>query len=747
MATSASHLPGGIESTDKAEHPKPGLRFSYASVKTLKSWFLRHTEHPYPSIGDLELLQRQTSLSKQQIMNWFANTRRRRKFQHQNRAPAPPDTSTPAVPRRRASPAPFHQLSPLQRWRNSPPESEPVSASAIARAISNLGSRREHFDGVSPSASSSDIDEVFGQALSESSVETSQSSGSSLSSLHSYQSYGSHESLKQAKGTWKRRRRRTHAQRLGASRNALHQTTQPFQCTFCTETFRTKYNWQRHEKSFHLSLEKWQCTPNGPTFVDSNFGPACVYCGLVNPDTSHLAGHQHTACQDRLIEERTFFRKDHLRQHLKLVHNTQFRAEPMERWKCEGQEVRSRCGFCGLIMSDWTERCDHIADHFKTGETLSSWQGDWGFEPHVLEMVENAIPPYLIDYERNSPWPFTTQQGAHDSPTCAFELIQLEIEYYVADRTNNSRESWIPSDRELHYEACCIVLGSETLGRDSGLEASSWLRDIIMSSETIVQEARIRPMKTANKTRLTHLKIGGKANIFEGCNMEEQLRKFVEAPKLLDLEVKDDELQREACDIVQRAELCWPSRSGIFGKFLTQLIRSSAGWITAFRQRAGLPLGPARLTAREQPAFLPPSENSDNALTYIEFSLPPSVEQIRVDLPAALSTSLIPAFPSHPPSGTVGQDFSNDINCYRRLTRELSRFVAATMSLRNPNCHVPTDEELRYQARWLMFDDDDPWNQTPADNANWLRKFKSNIGLCFTNSNGELTGARYLRKE
>ncbi|KAJ0289552.1 hypothetical protein CBS470a_004364, partial [Colletotrichum nupharicola] len=59
----------------------------------------------------------------------------------------------------------------------------------------------------------------------------------------------------------------------------------------------------------------------------------------------------------------------------------------------------------------------------------------------------------------------------------------------------------------------------------------------------------------------------------------------------------------------------------------------------------------------------------------------------------------------------------------------LSRFVASTMSPNNPNSHIPTDEEIRHQARWVLYDDDDPWNQTPADVEEWLLKFKKDVGL------------------
>lgn len=51
------------------------------------------------------------------------------------------------------------------------------------------------------------------------------------------------------------------------------------------------------------------------------------------------------------------------------------------------------------------------------------------------------------------------------------------------------------------------------------------------------------------------------------------------------------------------------------------------------------------------------------------------------------------------------------------------------MSKNSPNPHVPTDEEIRRQARWIIYNDDDPWNQTAVDNAEWLLRFKRSNGL------------------
>lgn len=52
-----------------------------------------------------------------------------------------------------------------------------------------------------------------------------------------------------------------------------------------------------------------------------------------------------------------------------------------------------------------------------------------------------------------------------------------------------------------------------------------------------------------------------------------------------------------------------------------------------------------------------------------------------------------------------------------------------SQSPKNPNCHVPSDEEIQHQARWIMYDGDDSWDQTPADYAEWLWRLKRDVGI------------------
>jgi hypothetical protein len=222
-----------------------------------------------------------------------------------------------------------------------------------------------------------------------------------------------------------------------------------------------------------------------------------------------------------------------------------------------------------------------------------------------------------------------------------------------------------------------------------------------MSSEDIAQEARFRPLKVAAKTRLTQLMIRGKRSIFEACSLEDQLVKYVEAPKLLGLVVKDTDLQREACDIVRRAEQSWPSETGIFGNLLVRLICGSAGWLESFRQREGLesslPVASIYqgVTASTVLNQMPQLEVSSNHVSMVS------------GCPATIQSST--TSPLHtPPDGVAGSSantFSHDDNCYRKLTRDLSTFITRTMSKNNPNRHVPTDAEIQNQARWIMFDE------------------------------------------
>ncbi|EWZ02784.1 hypothetical protein FOYG_02008 [Fusarium oxysporum NRRL 32931] len=519
---------------------KIGTRFSQEALKTLKDWLNSNSDHPYPDEEEREMLQRQTGLNKTQISNWLTNARRRRKVQHR-RSTSPSVrnnwTGPIDIPRRPNTPA-FEvntNLNPLERWVDSPPENEAASVTAIAQAVAlnskiSLGLK-------SPSSLISTDDESNPSLYNISSASSAgTSSGASFGSM--------------TRQRGRRRRRRPVPKRKEKLSSAV--PLKKFQCTFCTENFGTKYDWQRHEKSLHLSLERWMCAPNGPRILNPETHQiCCTFCGEAEPSDDHIESHNLLACMERQPEDRTFYRKDHLNQHLRLMHNVTFLDWSMKSWKVTGPDIRSRCGFCGIVMSNWSVRVDHLAEHFRKGETMAAWRGDWGFEAPVLKMVENFIPPYLIDNDRRSPFPYIATAAAAETPESGYELTKLELDRFTADH-----------------------------------------------QEPTMPEAQRRELNEIARRQPTRVFSGG-------CS--------------------------EA-------------------------------------------------------------------------------------IPATVAVQ-------------AGMFFLTDANCYRRLFRELTRFVTSIMSPNNPNCHVPTDAEIQHQARCIIFDDDDPWNQTAADNAEWLLRFKRDVGI------------------
>ncbi|KAL2159891.1 hypothetical protein VTH06DRAFT_2024 [Thermothelomyces fergusii] len=801
-SSSGTDLPGltatsSADSTSAGEGPKgkTGARFSRESVKILKNWLSTHSKHPYPNDEEKEMLQRQTGLSKTQITNWLANTRRRNKnaVSHRSTSPGVRNWANPIdIPQRRRNP--FEHMNPLQRWEHSPPENEPASVTAIARAVNSASSMSS---GLHSPFSVNFTDDGSGRSLCGSAISSANTSHSqSSASAYSFGSRGSFGSGSSIPRGRRRRRRRAPVTQRGPPKT--------YQCTFCPDTFRTKHDWQRHEKSLHLSLERWVCCPNGPrAFNPENGQMSCVFCGHANPDEAHIESHNHSACQERTIAERTFYRKDHLRQHLKLVHSAKFTSWSMEQWKATTPEIRSRCGFCGLVMDTWSIRVDHLAEHFKKGKSMADWKGGWGFDPPVMNMVENSIPPFLIHDERNSPNPFRASRPTASSARHAFELITSELANYADDW--REREGCDPSDENLQRTACALVYDAEELAGSTANPRASWLRDLLFSDDRLAEEARWTKVRGIEFWQ--QLKINGKADIFELDPMESELQEYVKARRLLGLTAMDSELQAEACKLIQRMSAdCSQSSDHITG-FLIRLVKGSTRWLAGFRQRAHLPRSedvadegrrskdpttidstihnPNRLEhelgefvrAQRAAGIEPTDEDLQRQARLIIYEYDDPWNQTAADDPVwlasfkqrqgiaaipgdgSLSNAQPPAAseasgsgpPSHEesslqghatllPSGasgasngasqkTRGTIYINDANCYLRLARELKKFVAATMSPHNPNRHVPSDEELQHQARWIIYEDDDPWNQTAADNFEWLRRFKRDVGL------------------
>ncbi|CRK38958.1 hypothetical protein BN1708_007927 [Verticillium longisporum] len=525
--------------------PKVGTRFSTESARVLRQWLDTHKDHPFPNREDNEMLQRFTGLSKVQIKTWFANARRRRRLPESSSSSVwrSPGGGT-RIPQRPATPIPTphggraaRDMSPMERWVDSPPEDEPALARDIARAVASRNQaflHRGNFDG---SGDSSFDDASAPPANDDTSAGSRSSSMNRSGSSHSSASFNK----KAIRG---RRRSRRGRPGRDAVKTSLFLPDGRFQCTFCTETFRTKYDWSRHEKSLHVPIERWLCSPRGPIEANPSTGePCCVYCGRPEPTSEHLATHNPDTCQ-----QKAFNRKDHLKQHLRLVHDVEGVAWVIEAWKAPSLKIRSRCGFCDITLETWPDREHHLADHFKLGHTMANWSGDWGFEEHILTTVESYMPPYVIDYDRKSPFPFMASGRAPSSPRSAYELISLELAFFLHRHFDQRKD--LPSNHDLRLQACRVIFASEALTGSlgcQGLEATSWLRDLITFDDEVAKQARFGPLLSQAESRLAILRINGKSTLFESCPLEEQLMDFVQRSwEARALVPEDSDLQAEA---------------------------------------------------------------------------------------------------------------------------------------------------------------------------------------------------------
>jgi hypothetical protein len=114
-------------------------------------------------------------------------------------------------------------------------------------------------------------------------------------------------------------------------------------CTFltCNKTFGTKNDWKRHENSEHFHQEAWRCDKETPE------GGVCA---------------------------KVCYRRQSFQDHLKTKHRMEDDTIKEKAESCRmGRNCQTRfwCGFCKKLIGlkkkgveAWTERFDHIDDHF-----------------------------------------------------------------------------------------------------------------------------------------------------------------------------------------------------------------------------------------------------------------------------------------------------------------------------------------------------------------------------------------------
>lgn len=352
----------------------------------LREWFHQHQEFPYPDEDQKLRFSQETGFSQKRISTWFANARRRQKQKIQianttsttrTRAGSPLVTST------------LSSLTPMERWKASPPEDEPATESAIQDALaSEMDIAMNSFDYDISTMDLFDFDQASSHLPSSASSFGSRASETSESISSAWSHNSGDESLPfplLPKSSRSRRRRADQS----SDGNV-------FQCTFCTRSFKKRHDWARHEKSVHISFENWICAPDLNWLQQNQAGVVaeCSCCETVLPDSAHWEEHEFHVCAAKPMTERSFSRKDYLWQHLRKFHGcTKTPIPDLEAWRGTGSHVESRCGFCDSRFSTWNERTDHLARHFKDGMRMDQWVGDWGLNTSAMAILRHAILP------------------------------------------------------------------------------------------------------------------------------------------------------------------------------------------------------------------------------------------------------------------------------------------------------------------------------------------------------------------
>ncbi|KAI3145663.1 transcriptional regulator family: Homeodomain [Penicillium roqueforti] len=431
-----------------ARSQKTGARFSRKAISILKGWLRDHDENPYPTEQERDDLKQHTGLTRTQIANWLANARRRGKVR------ASPGSSSP-VPG--AVDIPMKQsvnvslMTPLERWKYSPPENEPATISDITRALANPPfdpSRPRQAPSSHVRARSSNNESSHASSEHKLCAASASSFDSSISDLSFASAFSHRSSLSFGSMDRKDRRRRRKAS--------------------------VPVNTLAHSKAKAARLQR----PKLLVLSSVPFVPTPSL--LTNPDDEHLETHSFVTCQEKTVQERTFYRKDHLNQHLRLMHNAKFQP-CMEKWQSSITDINSRCGFCGSLFHTWKDRVDHLAGHFKHGASMAQWQGDWGFDPQIQARVENAIPPYMIDYEWRSPDPWGTEHAKGDGSTLmlpvptdinCYHRLSRALTAYINDQ---KAQGHVPSDQMIQAEARRVIYGCDDPWNQTCADNIVWL--------------------------------------------------------------------------------------------------------------------------------------------------------------------------------------------------------------------------------------------------------------------------------
>lgn len=133
------------------------------------------------------------------------------------------------------------------------------------------------------------------------------------------------------------------------------------------------------------------------------------------------------------------------------------------------------------------------------------------------------------------------------------------------------------------------------------------------------------------------------------------------------------------------------------------------------------------LESKDLEYLLPNNVSNDLSIAYQDGKDPSTIGPIVLTTPNDYSTSESP-------------DHNANATCWEILTLRLGRF--AREHIEKHGAGSLTDEMLQVESRRILYGDDDPWNQTSADNPEWLNLFKKAHGI---DAKAPVTGISAIR--
>lgn len=136
---------------------------------------------------------------------------------------------------------------------------------------------------------------------------------------------------------------------------------------------------KEHETSY-------PCMPRGCETNTAN-GPACVLCGITNPDEMHFSSHNIRSCLHKDLVARSYTRKAHLVNHLK-THGIPGSSTSTlaDEWRDTLEKKHFSCGFCVACFHSHTDQLKHIHDtHYKNHQHIDEWDSNKTIQGLLLQ--------------------------------------------------------------------------------------------------------------------------------------------------------------------------------------------------------------------------------------------------------------------------------------------------------------------------------------------------------------------------